>query len=392
MNEEPMQVDASNLATIDEINGCTSMYDLPFFKNLLEKAVSNISKLCERWETKLESPRSNNIFDVNDEKSLKEFGVIVEINEEKEGEIFAVIGKAKIMLGEKGRFRQFQNLIRDCEFGYGEKKTECSDLQGFWEMINVQVKEIENGFYNLTKLEENGWKNLETIHKTDIETRTKNVDSTNQSNDNHLKIKKKLVSKKPSIFNRKPSSGIREMMAAKRKELIEKNDSRNIHGSTESEVMSTPVTKPSIILSNISPTSSVQKEEYKPNDLEGEERVFDGGFFNISSPTSRSRRLNSLTPKSVENLDVLSLSVPSSASSTPRATPTSLRRSLLVGSARKSFANEVGSKSVTSLAILKVSSDIRRSMSHFETPTLEPVFKKLRSRTILENSKQSEIE
>ncbi len=49
--------------------------------------------------------------------------------DETAGQIRATIGKARILMNKKGRFQQFQDLIKNCEFGYGEKKTTCTDLQ-----------------------------------------------------------------------------------------------------------------------------------------------------------------------------------------------------------------------------------------------------------------------
>ena len=37
------------------------------------------------------------------------------------------------------RFKQFTGLVDNCEFNLGEKKTHCSDLIGFWEMVAYQV-------------------------------------------------------------------------------------------------------------------------------------------------------------------------------------------------------------------------------------------------------------
>jgi hypothetical protein len=34
-------------------------------------------------------------------------------------------------------------LVDNCEFGTGERPTSCMDLQGFWEMIFLQVSSIK---------------------------------------------------------------------------------------------------------------------------------------------------------------------------------------------------------------------------------------------------------
>ena len=37
------------------------------------------------------------------------------------------------------RFSQFEELVNNCEYGTSEKPVTCADLQGFWDMIYVQV-------------------------------------------------------------------------------------------------------------------------------------------------------------------------------------------------------------------------------------------------------------
>lgn len=37
------------------------------------------------------------------------------------------------------RFKQFEGLVDNCEYKRGEKETTCSDLDGFWDMVNFQV-------------------------------------------------------------------------------------------------------------------------------------------------------------------------------------------------------------------------------------------------------------
>jgi len=375
MSSEPMEVD--NMSTISSNNDANMgllTYDVKYFKIELEKTVSYLSDLCKLWRSKLTNGIQRPTYDVNDARSHDICNEIAEINETKEGEIHVMIGKANIILGKKGRLQQFKDLIRNCEFGLGEKKTTCLDLQGFWEMINVHVDEIKRGFVQLSKLEENGWKQFSDSSVANH----KNIkNSTNIRTKNGAiqpKTKGVFTLKKPSVTqDTKPSSGIREMMAAKRREMATiRNVKSPIISCTSDNTLKTGV---------VSSPTSVKKDDV----------VFDGGFFNISSP-SNPRRLRSITPHSNEgrNLDLESLSAPSSSASTPvRSTAHALRRSLLVESASKLKSRENSSKSISSFAIVKVNSQIRRSISHNDTPK-EPVFKKLRSRTILEHSNLTE--
>ena len=55
------------------------------------------------------------------------------------GQIDTTIGQAQLLMSKKGRFKQFGDLVDNCEFGRGEKETTCQDLQGFWDMVYFQV-------------------------------------------------------------------------------------------------------------------------------------------------------------------------------------------------------------------------------------------------------------
>lgn len=51
--------------------------------------------------------------------------------------IRTAVGQTRLLMGE--RFKQFEGLVDNCEFKRGEKETTCTDLDGFWDMINFQV-------------------------------------------------------------------------------------------------------------------------------------------------------------------------------------------------------------------------------------------------------------
>ena len=42
-----------------------------------------------------------------------------------------------LLMGRKGKFHQFAGLVDKCESG--DPRTTCQDLQGFWDMIFIQV-------------------------------------------------------------------------------------------------------------------------------------------------------------------------------------------------------------------------------------------------------------
>ena len=47
------------------------------------------------------------------------------------------VGQAELLMKE--RFTQFSHLIDDCELKRGEKEVTCQDLQGFWDIVYIQV-------------------------------------------------------------------------------------------------------------------------------------------------------------------------------------------------------------------------------------------------------------
>lgn len=51
--------------------------------------------------------------------------------------IRTTVGQTRLLIGE--RFKQFEGLVDNCEFKRGEKETTCTDLDGFWDMVNFQV-------------------------------------------------------------------------------------------------------------------------------------------------------------------------------------------------------------------------------------------------------------
>jgi disks large-associated protein 5 len=55
------------------------------------------------------------------------------------------------------RFNQFIELVDQCEFLTGEKPVMCSDLQGFWDMVDYQVIDVKKKFDYLEKLRSNNW-------------------------------------------------------------------------------------------------------------------------------------------------------------------------------------------------------------------------------------------
>lgn len=81
------------------------------------------------------------------------------IPEECIGKIRAAIGKANLLLDKK--FQQFQKLCED-SINQGDKeefKIQNDDLQGFWDMVMIQINDVNQTFEHLIKLKQNQWIN-----------------------------------------------------------------------------------------------------------------------------------------------------------------------------------------------------------------------------------------
>ncbi|XP_022089719.1 disks large-associated protein 5-like [Acanthaster planci] len=113
--------------------------DVSYFRDLLVTETTKLNDLCSKWEAVQRDT------DLSDDVS---------------GEIRCTIGKAQLLIDQ--RFKQFSGLVDNCEFGLGEKKTHCSDLTGFWDMIYFQVEDVLGRFASLDQLQANHWAREET--------------------------------------------------------------------------------------------------------------------------------------------------------------------------------------------------------------------------------------
>ena len=104
--------------------------------------------LCHVWEDRIKDiPINDNNRNVHEA-----------INEE----LAAVVGKTRLLIN--GKFRQFESLIavyndtKDSADNKKNKKITQQDLQGFWELIDLQIKDLDTGFDNLNTIYENSYK------------------------------------------------------------------------------------------------------------------------------------------------------------------------------------------------------------------------------------------
>lgn len=102
----------------EEANTSFQITGASYFHTTLNNEISRLTSMCKTWDTYKEN--STNL--PEDAKDL----------------IDVAVGQANLLMNKK--FQQFRKLIISCENGYGEEKpVTCEDLQGFWDMIYIQV-------------------------------------------------------------------------------------------------------------------------------------------------------------------------------------------------------------------------------------------------------------
>ena len=94
--------------------------DAAYFRALVSLEESRLTALCDMWEGYLAA----------------------DVPEEESGTVRTVIGQAHLL--QRERFGQFCGLIDQFENKTGEKEITPTDLEGFWEMIYLQVRWTKN--------------------------------------------------------------------------------------------------------------------------------------------------------------------------------------------------------------------------------------------------------
>ncbi|XP_076631060.1 uncharacterized protein LOC143346638 isoform X2 [Colletes latitarsis] len=110
-----------------------------YFQFLLNKEIDRLRELCEKWEkVKTET---------------------TEITEDAQYQIIQAIGQTNLLITKK--FERFRGLVSDCETGKGEMLVTCKDLQGFWDMMYMEVKNCDLRFEKLEQLCSRNWEEEE---------------------------------------------------------------------------------------------------------------------------------------------------------------------------------------------------------------------------------------
>lgn len=120
----------------------TSNLSVEHFRSVLDNESKNLSQLCDRWSQVLEENNLSNDI-IEEQKQHEDFL----------GAIRSTIGQAKLLMSQ--RFKQFSDLIDNCEFNTGKLPTRLNDLSGFWEMIKYQVDDVLGKFKHLEQQHSN---------------------------------------------------------------------------------------------------------------------------------------------------------------------------------------------------------------------------------------------
>ncbi|NWT87940.1 DLGP5 protein, partial [Lanius ludovicianus] len=138
-SDERISTQRSNETTLSVMSddGREQEHDVPYFRSILRTETERLLSQCLQWEGNLE----------------------LDIPEDAKDLIRTTVGQTRLLMGE--RFKQFEGLVDNCEFKRGEKETTCTDLDGFWDMINFQIEDVNKKFDNLKKLQANAWQPLD---------------------------------------------------------------------------------------------------------------------------------------------------------------------------------------------------------------------------------------
>ncbi|CAH1389817.1 unnamed protein product [Nezara viridula] len=116
------------------------------------------------------------------------------IPEHVKDEILAVVGQTRLLLSDK--FQQFRTLIDNALSEHKESVVviKDDDLLGFWEMMYLEVEQLNKKYENLASLAENGWCPLEKqkrVNKTKKRVNTKKAAASASSKFKEFLRKKK---------------------------------------------------------------------------------------------------------------------------------------------------------------------------------------------------------
>ncbi|KAG5870917.1 hypothetical protein JTB14_004139 [Gonioctena quinquepunctata] len=108
-----------------------------YFRITLDREIDRIESVCREWEGYKEN----------------------ELPEEATNLIDVAVGQSKLLMAKK--FKQFRDLIEECRScQYKDKPITCTDLHGFWDMVYMQVENLDKRFASLETWKANNWQEV----------------------------------------------------------------------------------------------------------------------------------------------------------------------------------------------------------------------------------------
>ncbi|XP_064108102.1 disks large-associated protein 5-like [Macrobrachium nipponense] len=162
------------------------------FLQLVDKEVSELQGLTYNAESDLETFKP-------------------EMSEEVQGKVLAATGKARLLIAQK--VEQFRGLCQQNIDGpKGEEPTiMAADLEGFWDMVSIQVDNVHHLFKEVSVLKTNGW-------KEDLITQTSNNVTKGPMKKKPVKVMKKAM--KSSTEEQKSRDEARKKLLEERRKAM----------------------------------------------------------------------------------------------------------------------------------------------------------------------------
>lgn len=124
---------------VDTFNSSKKQY-YHLFRNLLDSEVARLNSLCDKW-------------------SATKTGLPETASEDIASRFDVAIGQTQLLI--RSKLNQFRGLTHDCELGDCNPPILCDDLQGFWELVNIQIEGMDKLFGELAELEASDWRAIQ---------------------------------------------------------------------------------------------------------------------------------------------------------------------------------------------------------------------------------------
>ncbi|CAK9826351.1 Disks large-associated protein 5 [Anthophora retusa] len=194
-----------------------------YFQFLLNTEITRLNELCKTWTEIKANP---------------------ETTEDGQYEINQTIGQTNLLINKK--FERFRRLVADCETGKGEMLVTCKDLQGFWDMMYIEVKNCDARFEKLEKLRSRGWKEEELPIGKPV-AKKQSIVKRNVVPKKSSSIRAFLAEKKRKMAQEMKNNGDTKEIEVKVNQTLankyQKNESPNVRYKTRKSMSSTPNVK-----------------------------------------------------------------------------------------------------------------------------------------------------